>query len=93
MAAERAREKLEEKVDEVMDAYLQLATGGKIKRGSSPQTIRHAVERWLPPARHGVDVSVDSPEEFWRALAAARAQPQQKPAPMGLIPDKGALQG
>jgi hypothetical protein len=93
VAAERARERIETEVDEVMDEYLRLAKGGKVKKGSSPQTIRHCVERWLPPARHGVDVSVDSPEEFWRAYAAAKAQPQQKPAPMGLIPDKGALQG
>ncbi len=77
-AAERARERIEAEVDAVMDEYIRLATGGKIKRGSSPQTIRHAVERWLPPARHGVDISIDSPEEFYRALAAARATPQQR---------------
>jgi len=80
MAAERAREKIEAEVDEVMDEYLRLAKGGKVKKGSSPQTIRHCVERWLPPARHGIDVNIDSPEEFYRALAAARAQPQQRPA-------------
>ena len=79
VAAERAREKIEAEVDEVMDEYLRLAKGGKVKKGSSPQMIRHCVERWLPPARHGVDISVDSPEEFWRAYAAAKATPQQRP--------------
>ena len=48
VAAERAREKIEAEVDGVMDEYIRLAKGGKIKRGSSPQTIRHCVERWLP---------------------------------------------
>jgi hypothetical protein len=79
VAAERARERIEAEVDAVMGEYLRLAKGGKVEKGSSPQTIRHCVERWLPPARHGVDISVDSPEEFWRALAAARATPQQRP--------------
>jgi hypothetical protein len=93
VAVERARERIEAEVDAVMNEYLRLATGGKIKRGSSPQTVRHCVERWLPAARQGIDISIDSPEEFWRAYAALKATPQQKPAPMGLIPDKGALQG
>jgi hypothetical protein len=51
LAAERAREKMEAEVDGVMNEYLRLAKGGKIKKGSSPQTIRHCVERWLPPAK------------------------------------------
>jgi hypothetical protein len=82
VAAERAREKIEAEVDEVMDEYLRLAKGRKIKKNSSPQTIRHCVERWLPPARQAMDLAVGSPEEFYRALAAARAakaNPQQKP--------------
>jgi hypothetical protein len=58
----------------------KVAKGGKIKKGSSPQTVRHAVERWLPAARYGVDISLDSPDQFWRALAAAREQPQERPA-------------
>src|SRR5882724_2993593 len=72
VAAERAHERIEAEVDKVMDEYLRLAKGGKIKKGSSPQTIRHCVERWLPAARQGLDISVDSPEEFYRALEAAR---------------------
>jgi hypothetical protein len=82
VAAERACERIEAEVDEVMDEYLRLAKGGKVKKGSSPQTIRHCVERWLPPARQAMDLAVGSPEEFYRALAAARAakaNPQQKP--------------
>jgi hypothetical protein len=83
VAAERAREKMEAEVEAVMDEYLRLAKGGKVKKGSSPQTIRHAVERWLPPARHGVDISVDSPEEWYRAIAASKRREaelrQQKP--------------
>jgi hypothetical protein len=79
VAAERACEKIEAEVDEVMSEYLRLAKGGKVKKGSSPQTIRHCVERWLPPARHGVDITVDSPEEFYRALEAARRLDPPRP--------------
>src|SRR6266478_8662274 len=57
VAVERAREKLEAEVDAVMDEYLRLAKGGAIKKHSSPQTIRHCVERWLPPARQGIDIT------------------------------------
>ena len=71
-AVERAHERIEAEVDEVMDEYLRLAKGGKVKKGSSPQMIRHCVERWLPAARQGIDITVDSPEEFYRALEAAR---------------------
>ena len=78
-AADRARERIETEVDEVMDEYLRLAKGGKIKKNSSPQTVRHCVERWLPPARHAVDINVNGPEEFYRALAAARAAKTQTP--------------
>ena len=79
VAAERARERLEAEVDEVMDEYLRLAKGGKVEKGSSPQTVRHCVERWLPSARQGVDVSVDSPEKFWQALEEAqRLEKEQK---------------
>jgi hypothetical protein len=46
---ELAREKLEARVDPVMDEYLRLAEGGKVKKGSSPATIRHAVDHLLPP--------------------------------------------
>jgi hypothetical protein len=55
-----------------MDEYLRLAKGRKIKKSSSPQTTRHCVERWLPPARQAMDLTVDSPDEFYRALEAAR---------------------
>jgi hypothetical protein len=72
VAAERAHERIEAEVDEVMDEYVRLAKGGKVKKGSSPQMIRHCVERWLPPARQAKDLTVDSPEEFYRALEAAR---------------------
>jgi len=61
VAGERARERIEAEVDEVMTEYLRLATGGAIKKHSSPQTVRHCVERWLPPARQGIDISLDSP--------------------------------
>ena len=74
VAAERARERLEAEVDEVMDEYLRLAKGGKVEKGSSPQTVRHCVERWLPSARQGIDVSVDSVdslEKYYQALEAA----------------------
>jgi hypothetical protein len=71
-AAERARERLGAEVDAVMDEYLRLAKGAKVKKGSSPQTIRHCAERWIPPARHGIDITLDSPEEFYRALEAAK---------------------
>jgi hypothetical protein len=71
LAAERAREKMEAEVDGVMNEYLRLAKGGKIKKGSSPQTIRHCVERWLPPARQAMDLAVGSPEAFYIALAKA----------------------
>jgi hypothetical protein len=40
---------------------------------------RFLLERFLPAARQGIDINIDSPEEFYRALAAARATPQQKP--------------
>jgi hypothetical protein len=42
-------------------------------------TLRFLLERYLAAARQGIDISVDSPEVFWRALAAARATPQQRP--------------
>jgi hypothetical protein len=35
-------------------------------------TIRFWIERFLPAPRQGVDIAVDSPEEFYRALEAAR---------------------
>jgi hypothetical protein len=85
-AAERAHERIEAEVDEVMDEYLRLAKGGKAKKGSSPQTIRHCAERWLPPARHGVDISVDSPEEFYRALEAARRMEVETQTPTIDVP-------
>ncbi len=43
-------------------------------------SIRFWLDRFVPAARQGIDINVDSPEEFYRALAAARAQPQQRPA-------------
>jgi hypothetical protein len=86
VAAERARERIESEVDTVMDEYLRLATGGKIKKGSSPQMIRHCVERWLPPARHAIDISVDSPEEFYRALEAARRREAETQTPTIDVP-------
>jgi DNA-binding transcriptional regulator YhcF (GntR family) len=86
VAAERAHERIEAEVDKVMDEYLRLAKGGKAKKGSSPQTIRHCAERWLPPARHGVDISVDSPEEFYRALEAARRMEVETQTPTIDVP-------
>jgi hypothetical protein len=86
VAAERAHERIEAEVDEVMDEYLRLAKGGKVKKGSSPQTIRHCVERWLPPARQGVDIALDSPEEFYRALEAARRMEAETQTPAIDVP-------
>ena len=37
-----------------------------------PATIHFWIERFVPAARQGVDITVDSPEEFYRALEAAR---------------------
>ena len=73
MSAERARERIEAEVDAVMDEYLRLAKGGRVNKGASPATIRHFVERLIPPARSSLDVSVEhSPEEFYRAIAEMR---------------------
>jgi hypothetical protein len=33
--------------------------------------IRFYIERFVAPARQGIDVSVDSPEKFYQALEAA----------------------
>jgi hypothetical protein len=77
VAQERARERIEAEVDWVMYEYLRLAKGGKVKKGSSPQTIRHCVERWLPPARQSMDIAVGAPDEFFRALDAARRAGEQ----------------
>ena len=69
---ERAREKMEAEVDSVMDEYLRIAKGGRVKKGSSPATIRHFVERLIPPARSALDMAVGTPEEFYKAIQEAR---------------------
>jgi DNA invertase Pin-like site-specific DNA recombinase len=77
-AAEQARERIEAEVDIVVSEYLRLAKGGKVKKGSSPQTIRHCVERWLPPARQAMDITTGTPEEFYRAIEAEKRSREQK---------------
>jgi hypothetical protein len=71
-AAVRARERMEARVDMVMDEYLRIAEGGRVKRGSSPASIRHCVERLIPPARAALDIAVGTPEKFYRAIQEAR---------------------
>jgi len=95
---------LQKHVMAVIGAGRKIATGVK-RRKHNPKTgdvyfeiefdgamIRHWIDKFVPDASKTLDINVDGPEEFWRALAAARATPQQKPAPMGLISEKGALQ-
>lgn len=76
-AVVRARERMEAQVDTVMDEYLRIAEGGRVRRGSSPATIRHFVERLIPPARAALDVAVGTPEEFYRAIQQARNNQRQ----------------
>jgi hypothetical protein len=78
IAAERARERIEAEVDAIVDEYTRLAKGGKVKKGSSPTTIRHCVERWIPAARQGVEVNVNSPEKYFKAIQEARRRQQEK---------------
>jgi hypothetical protein len=49
VARDLARERLDARVNGIMDEYLRLAEGGRVKNGSSPATIRHAVDNLLPP--------------------------------------------
>jgi hypothetical protein len=71
-AAVRARERMEAGVDAVMDEYLRIARGGTVKRGQSPATIRHFVERLIPPARSALEIAHGTPEEFYRAIQDAK---------------------
>jgi len=53
-------------------------------------SIRFWIERFVPAARQGVDIAVDSPEEFYRALEAARrreAELQKPPIETKAIPE------
>jgi hypothetical protein len=50
-------------------------------------TLRFLFERYIAPARQGIDISLDSPEEFWRAYAAAKATPQRPPIETKAIPE------
>ena len=77
-AAILARERMEARVDAVMDEYLRIAEGGRVKKGSSPATIRHFVERLIAPARSALDVAVGTPEEFYRAIQQARRARSEK---------------
>jgi hypothetical protein len=73
-----AREKMEARVDSVMAEYLRIAEGGRVKRGSSPATIRHFVERLIAPARSALNIAVEhAPEEFYRAIAQAQRKREE----------------
>ena len=33
----------------ILDEYIRIAKGGKMKKGQSPATLRHAIDKLLPP--------------------------------------------
>jgi hypothetical protein len=72
LAGDRARERIEASVDAVMDEYIRLAKGGRVRKGSSPATIRHYVERLVSAARQGIDISTNGDlEQFYKACQEA----------------------
>src|SRR5882724_2385718 len=68
-AAELARALLEAEIEPILREYARLAKGGLMRKGQSPQTTRHAVERWLAPAKASLQIDAKiSFEELIRDL-------------------------
>jgi hypothetical protein len=57
-AAEIARAMLEAEIRPIVREYVRLARGGVMKKGQSPQTTRHCIERWIPAAKQFLQVDV-----------------------------------
>ena len=81
------RKFIEQYVQPVLDTYLKLARGHLVtitrfnKKGEKiitrklevdPATTRHYIERFIPAARQSMDLTVGTPEEFYKAIEAAK---------------------
>jgi hypothetical protein len=59
-AAEIARALLESEITPIVQEYTRLASGGLMRKGQSPQTTRHAVERFIPAAKQFLHIDVET---------------------------------
>ena len=80
---EIAREYIEKHIDPILKAYGQLAGGRIVNKWHEGKIVgqdfevdsavlRHYIDRLLPPAKTTVDVNLNSPDEFLRAIDEAK---------------------
>lgn len=92
-AQDIARKFIEDRIIPVLETYFKLAKGQLMtitrtmkdgsktrtrKLSADPATTRHFVERLVPAARQGLDVTMGTPEEFYKAIQEAKLQQQRE---------------